>query len=84
MAPPRRISDDEILELIPTMTSEAHGVSPTVDELADRAGFAYPSAMHKRLVALRSARLVTWEPGKPRTLRVVSRDEDAEPAAAQA
>lgn len=83
MAPPRRISDDEILELIPELTARAHGVAPTVDEMAEAAGFAYPPAMHRRLVALRAAGLVTWQDGKPRTLRVVVPGE-AEPEAAAA
>lgn len=60
MAPPRSVTppDAEVLRLIVDRT-EAEGFPPTVRELADVIGLASPGAMHRHVVRLRRADLVT-------------------------
>jgi SOS-response transcriptional repressor LexA len=70
--PPRSVSppDAEMLVMIEAMTA-ADGHPPSVRALQVEVGLASPAAMHRHLLRMRRAGLVTWEDGRPGTLRVV-------------
>ncbi|MGD9892835.1 MAG: hypothetical protein AB7R89_13765 [Dehalococcoidia bacterium] len=48
-----------------------HGYAPSIREVADATGFTSNSPVWTRLDRLRERGLVTWEPRKERTLRIV-------------
>ena len=50
---------------------EANGCSPTSREIAEAAGLKSASTVHHHLKQLRAAGLVTYQPGSPRTVRVL-------------
>lgn len=62
MAPPRTKTppDDEILRVIDRRVST--GAQPSVRDLAEHFGFAWPAAMHRHLVRLSRRGLVTTDP----------------------
>lgn len=47
------------------------GYPPTVRELGDLVGLSSASSVHKYLVKIKRQGYITFEPGQPRTLRVV-------------
>jgi repressor LexA len=49
----------------------AHGCSPSNREIATAVGLQSPSAVHHHLQALKTAGLVSYEAGSPRTVRVL-------------
>lgn len=82
--PPRSVTppDEEILALIGRLTVAGHR-PPTIREMAAAVGLRHPGAMHRHLLRLQRERLVDWEPGRNRSLRVlqdsVSSAETREP-----
>jgi repressor LexA len=50
---------------------EANGCSPSSREIAQAAGLKSASTVHHHLKQLRAAGLVTYQPGSPRTVRVL-------------
>lgn len=63
--------DRELVETIERL-ADAQGYPPTVRELADAARLSGPSVVHGALLRLREEGVVTWQPSRPRTLRVVA------------
>lgn len=47
-----------------------HGFSPTYQELADALGMRSKQLVRYHLQQMREAGYVTWDEGKPRTLRI--------------
>lgn len=70
--PPRSVAppDADLLVMIERMTA-ADGHPPSVRAMQRAVGLASPASMHRHLLRLRRAGLVTWEDGRPETLRVV-------------
>jgi hypothetical protein len=64
------VTDDAIATAVADLTAR-HGVPPTVRELGDALGLSSPSSVKFALDRARKAGLVTWVPGKVRTLRTV-------------
>lgn len=77
MAPPRSVSpsDADLVGLYRALRARL-GLAPTVREMADAAGLATHSAMHRHLLRLRG-RLFEWEDGKARTLRILDQEHPA-------
>lgn len=65
--PPRH---RQIVEFIQGYRGQ-NGYPPTVDEIGQAIGLRSKSTVHGYLDRMRKQRLVDWEDGKPRTLRVV-------------
>jgi repressor LexA len=51
---------------------QAHGIMPTVQEIADEFGFRSPNAVTSHLRLLRKKGVIAGEPNKARSLRIVS------------
>lgn len=62
-----------VLDYIVAFTAE-HGQAPSLKEMQKQFGWANGGERH-HLAALRFKGLVTWQPGKARTLRVVERED---------
>ena len=56
---------------------EANGCSPTSREIAEAAGLKSASTVHHHLKQLKAAGWVTYQPGSPRTVRVLRLSEGA-------
>lgn len=75
MPRPRSITADAVIVAICTFQAE-RGFPPTMRELAAACGFASTRNLYRYLEPLRDAGRVTWEPGSPRTLRVLDGLDD--------
>lgn len=62
----------EVLEAIEEYTAY-HGCPPSLRDLMERFGFLSTQGVACHLDSLRKKGLVTWQPGKARTLRVVKK-----------
>lgn len=62
-----------VLEAILTYTKE-NKYPPSVRELADMVNLKSSSTVHGYLHRLKMHGLIAWEPGSPRTLRVVDQN----------
>ncbi|RKP54933.1 transcriptional regulator [Cohnella endophytica] len=51
-----------------------HKYSPTVRELAAVVGMSSSSTMHAHLSSMLKKGLIEWEPTRPRTLKVLKKD----------
>lgn len=65
-----RVSDEEILKAIRDYEAR-HGYSPSIRDVGMACGGMSPGSMKYRIARLRDKGLVTYEDGKPRTLKVV-------------
>ena len=50
---------------------EEHGASPSLRELRDAVGNKAHGVVHKRLCALRDRGLITWEPHRARSIKLL-------------
>ncbi len=71
---PRRHAEPEIVKAIRELTAE-YGYPPTMREVATRVGVSSSDTIYQRLKMLRTEGLITWEEGKPRTLRLIPQGE---------
>jgi repressor LexA len=67
--------DRRVLETVRRFIEE-HGYPPTVRQVAAELGLQSASGAHTSLIRLRDAGRVTWVIGQPRTLRVVTMEEE--------
>lgn len=70
--------EQQVLDAITGLTAEK-GYPPTHAELRARLGFQGRSYTERLLNGLRDAGRVTWDPHRPRTLRVVHGSDQREP-----
>ena len=59
----------DILDFVVDYTKEK-GFAPTIREICEATGLKSTACVHRYLKELRSDGLITWEPGKNRTLIV--------------
>lgn len=52
--------------------TEVAGYPPTLRELTAMLGLRSPNAVYKRLLRMRAAGVVSWDPQQARTLKVVA------------
>lgn len=63
---------DEVLDFIISFIAK-RGYAPSIREIQTALSLSSPSRVQDRLVALRSEGRIDWEPGLPRTLRVLEK-----------
>jgi len=69
----RGITDTQVLDAIRDLTTEL-GYAPTIRELAQHLDLTSASSVQHRLRNLAAQGLITYTPGKPRTIRIVTGD----------
>ncbi|WP_062017422.1 LexA family transcriptional regulator [Aureimonas sp. AU4] len=60
----------QTIEAIRDLTEE-NNISPTVEEIGRRVGLVSKSGVHRLLSALAERLLVTWSPGRTRSIRII-------------
>jgi repressor LexA len=63
-------TQEELLSKILKLTAEI-GYPPTVRELCSAMGYRSSCTIFRKLEKLKELGLISWEKGKPRTLRVI-------------
>lgn len=64
---------DKVMDYICTYT-RSRGYAPTVREIMDGVGLASTAAVQYHLEKLRDAGVITWIPGRSRTIRILEGD----------
>lgn len=61
----------KVYDAIVMLCQRRPGVAPSVREIMEECGYTSSSTIHNHLHHLKREGLVTWDPEKPRTLRLV-------------
>lgn len=67
---PKMKTVEQVLDFITSFTA-SHNYAPTVREIQTALKFSSPSVVSARLATLRDEGSIEWEPGLPRTIRVI-------------
>ncbi|GGH83459.1 repressor LexA [Pullulanibacillus pueri] len=62
-----------VLKAIAKLSSEC-GYPPTVQEIGDEVGLKSTSTVYGHLERLQKSGYISWQPAKPRTIRVLQED----------
>ncbi|MBA9024746.1 LexA family protein [Peribacillus huizhouensis] len=65
-----------IIEAIKDITLE-NGNPPTIREVGNEVGLSSSSTIMGHLIMLKNRGIVDWEDGKPRTLHLINKEEEA-------